>query len=59
MDKQFGSVTPGKTANLVLVNGAVAKDLGKLRQVETVFLDGYRLSGDELRKASGLSGTPD
>lgn len=59
MDKQFGSVTPGKTANLILVNGDVAKDLGKLRQVETVFLDGYRLSGDELRKASGLSGTPD
>jgi hypothetical protein len=29
-----------------------------LRRTTTVFLDGYRLSGDELRKASGFSGAP-
>ncbi|QPC97979.1 amidohydrolase family protein [Qipengyuania soli] len=59
MDKDFGSVTEGKVANLVLVDGDVSQDIGKLRKVETVFLDGYRLSGDALRKASGLSGMPE
>jgi imidazolonepropionase-like amidohydrolase len=59
MDKEFGSITPGKTANLVLVNGDVSQDLGNLRQVETVFLDGYRLNADALRQASGLSGMPE
>lgn len=59
MDKEFGSVTPGKTANLILVNGDVSKDLTRLRKVETVFLDGYRLDADDLRVASGLSGMPD
>ncbi len=59
MDKEFGSITPGKTANLVLVNGDVSQNLAHLRQVETVFLDGYRLDADALRKASGLSGRPD
>lgn len=59
MDKEFGSVTPGKTANLVLVDGDVSRDLANLHHVETVFLDGYRLDGDELRSASGLSGMPE
>lgn len=58
MDKQFGSVTPGKVANLILVDGDVSKDLANLYRVETVFLDGYRLSADKLRKATGLSGMP-
>lgn len=55
MDKMFGSVTPGKTANLILVDGDVSKKLANLHRVETVFLDGYRLDADELRRASGLS----
>lgn len=59
MDKEFGSVTPGKTANLILVDGDVSQDLTRLRQVETVFLDGYRHDADALREASGLSGRPD
>ena len=59
MDKDFGSITPGKTANVILVDGDVSKDLNNLRHVETVFLDGYRLNGDALRSASGLSGMPD
>jgi len=36
----------------------VSKDLGSLRHVETVFLDGYRLDGKALREASGLNGMP-
>lgn len=58
MDGSVGSVAVGKTANLILVDGDVSKDIRKLRQVRTVFLDGYRLDGDALRKASGLSGMP-
>jgi imidazolonepropionase-like amidohydrolase len=58
MDNRTGSVTPGKTADLILVEGDVSKDLGNLRHIDTVFLDGYRLSGNKLREASGLSGMP-
>jgi hypothetical protein len=36
----------------------VSKDLGNLRHVDTVFLDGYRLDAAQLRAASGLSGMP-
>ena len=36
--------------------GDASNDMAVLRRTTTVFLDGYRLSGDELRKASGLSG---
>lgn len=59
MDKEFGSVTVGKVANLILVDGDVSKKIANLHRVETVFLDGYRLKADDLRSASGLSGMPD
>jgi imidazolonepropionase-like amidohydrolase len=58
MDGQFGSIEPGKTASMILVDGDASKDMAVLRSVSTVFLDGYRLSADELRKASGFSGAP-
>lgn len=58
MDRRTGSITVGKDADLVLVNGDVEQDLGNLRHVETVILDGFRLDGAALRKASGLSGMP-
>jgi imidazolonepropionase-like amidohydrolase len=58
MDGQFGSIEPGKTASLILVDGDASKDMAALRRVSTVFLDGYRLSADALRKASGFSGAP-
>lgn len=58
MDDRAGSIAPGKTANIILVQGDVSKDLGNLRHVETVFLDGYRLDGAALRQASGLTGMP-
>jgi imidazolonepropionase-like amidohydrolase len=58
MDDRIGAIGPGKTADLLLVDGDVSRDLAKLRHVETVFLDGYRLSGAELRKAAGLNGMP-
>lgn len=58
MADRFGSVEAGKTASMILVDGDASKDMAALRRVSTVFLDGYRLSGDELRKASGFSGAP-
>lgn len=58
MDARVGSIAVGKTANLILVDGDVSANLGALRHVRTVFLDGYRLSGAALREASGLSGMP-
>jgi imidazolonepropionase-like amidohydrolase len=58
MDGRVGSITRGKTADLILVDGDVSKNLHNLHYVQTVFLDGYRLDGEALRKASGLSGMP-
>jgi imidazolonepropionase-like amidohydrolase len=58
MDGEFGSITPGKTASMILVAGDASKDIGALRRITTVFLDGYRLDAGELRKASGFSGAP-
>ena len=58
MADRAGSIAPGKTANIILVDGDVSKALGNLRHVETVFLDGYRLDGAALREASGLSSMP-
>ena len=58
MDDRTGSIAPGKTADIILVDGDVSKNLANLRHVDTVFLDGYRMSGAALRQASGLSGMP-
>jgi hypothetical protein len=53
-----GSIAVGKEADLLLVDGDVSADLGKLRRVHTVVLDGYVMDGDALRKAAGFSGMP-
>jgi imidazolonepropionase-like amidohydrolase len=58
MADRTGSIAPGMTTDLILVDGDVSKDLADLRHVDTVFLDGYRLDGVALRQASGLSGMP-
>ena len=58
MDDRTGSIAPGKTADIILVDGDVSRDLANLRHVDTAFLDGYRLDGAALRQASGLSGMP-
>ena len=57
-DKRTGSITVGKEADMVLVDGDVSKDLGALRRVVTVVSDGYVMDGDELRKAAGYGGRP-
>lgn len=57
-DKRTGSIAVGKEADMVLVDGDVAKDLGALRRVVTVVSDGYVMDGEALRKDSGFSGRP-
>jgi len=58
MADRVGAIAPGKTADVLLVDGDVSRDLASLRHVDTVFLDGYRLDGQALRSASGLTGMP-
>jgi imidazolonepropionase-like amidohydrolase len=53
-----GSIKVGKEADMVLVAGDVANDLGALRRVVTVISDGYVMDGDALRAAAGFSGMP-
>ncbi|MBB6424721.1 amidohydrolase family protein [Sphingopyxis sp. JAI128] len=57
-DKRTGSIAVGKEADMVLVDGDPATDLGALRRVVTVVSDGYVMDADELRKAAGYGGRP-
>ena len=57
-DKATGSVTVGKEADLVLVDGDVSKDIGAMRRTVWVMSDGALMNADELRQAAGFSGRP-
>ena len=57
-DKRTGSITVGKTADLVLVDGDPSKRIGDLRHTRVVMLDGKLLDADALRTAAGFSGRP-
>ncbi len=58
IEDRTGSITVGKEADMVLVDGDVSQDLGALRRVLTVVSDGYVMDGDALRAAAGFSGMP-
>lgn len=53
-----GSITVGKEADLLLVDGDPEKNIGDLRHVDQVMSDGYLMSGDALRKEAGYSAMP-
>jgi len=57
-DTRTGSIAVGKEADMVLVDGDPATEIGALRRVVTVVSDGYVMDADELRKAAGYSGRP-
>jgi imidazolonepropionase-like amidohydrolase len=57
-DRQTGSITVGKNADLVLVEGDPSRQLGALRQTRVVMLDGELLDADALRQAAGYSARP-
>jgi imidazolonepropionase-like amidohydrolase len=57
-DARTGSIKPGKTADLVLVEGDPSKHIGDLRQTRLVMLGGRLIDGDALRSAAGFNGRP-
>jgi imidazolonepropionase-like amidohydrolase len=57
-EKNTGSISVGKTADLVLVEGDPSQRLSDLRQTRLVMLAGKLLDADALRAAAGFSGRP-
>jgi imidazolonepropionase-like amidohydrolase len=57
-DKRTGSITVGKEADLLLVDGDPSKRIGDLRHVDQVMSDGVLMDGDALRTAAGFNGMP-
>jgi hypothetical protein len=58
VEDKVGSIVPGQAADLVLIDADVSKNIGALRQVETVMQAGMLMDGDALRSAAGISGKP-
>jgi imidazolonepropionase-like amidohydrolase len=57
-EKTTGSISAGKVADLVLVEGDPSRRLSDLRQTRVVMLAGKLLDADALRTAAGFSGRP-
>jgi imidazolonepropionase-like amidohydrolase len=57
-DKDYGSVAPGKVADVVIVNGKPAERVSELRKVEQVIRAGRLYDVQELRTATGLTRRP-
>lgn len=57
-DQETGSITIGKQADLVLVDGDASRAIGMLRRTEWVMSDGRLMDADALRTAVGFSGRP-
>jgi hypothetical protein len=57
-DQHTGSIKVGKTADLALVEGDPARQIGALRQTRIVMLDGRIMDADALRGAAGFAGRP-
>jgi imidazolonepropionase-like amidohydrolase len=57
-DQNTGSISVGKIADLVLVEGDPSQRLSDLRQTRLIMLAGKLLDADALREAAGFSGRP-
>jgi imidazolonepropionase-like amidohydrolase len=57
-DTRTGSITVGKAADLLLVDGDPSTRIGDLRHTRVVLMDGKVMDADALRKAAGFSGRP-
>jgi imidazolonepropionase-like amidohydrolase len=57
-EQHTGSISVGKIADLVLVEGDPSQRLSDLRQTRLVMLAGRLLEADALRAAAGFSGRP-
>ena len=58
LEAQTGSITVGKTADLVLVDGDPSKRISDLRNTRVVMMDGRVMDADALRNAAGFAGRP-
>jgi imidazolonepropionase-like amidohydrolase len=54
-EKELGSITPGKYADIVLVNGDPVRHIQDVRKIETVIQSGNVLRPSELYPAMGIS----
>jgi imidazolonepropionase-like amidohydrolase len=57
-EARTGSITVGKAADLLLVDGDPSKRIGDLRNTRLVMMDGKVMDADALRRAAGFSGRP-
>jgi imidazolonepropionase-like amidohydrolase len=55
MDKDFGSIEPGKTADLILIDGDPTKNISDVRRIDTVIKGGDVYKPAELYPAFGIS----
>jgi imidazolonepropionase-like amidohydrolase len=53
-DKDYGSLAPGKVADVVIVNGKPAEHVSDLRKVEQVIRGGRLYDIQDLKVATGL-----
>ncbi len=56
--EETGSISVGKQAELILVEGDPSRDIGDLRNVIMVMRDGRLMQASDLRSAVGISGPP-
>ena len=54
-DDQLGSITPGKLADLIVVDGDPTARISEIRRVELVVKNGTVIKPDQLYRALGLS----
>ena len=57
-DKDYGSIAPGKVADIVIVNGKPAEHVSDLRKIEQVLRAGRLYDVQDLRSATGLARRP-
>lgn len=53
-DRDVGSITPGKFADVILVQGNPAETIGDIRNVETIVKNGVMYDSQELYRAVGV-----
>ena len=58
LDRDLGSVAPGKLADLIVVDGDPVADIGALRRVQTVVKGGVVYSVPALDRALGVEPEP-
>ncbi len=48
LEEEYGTVTPGKRADLLLLNGNPLSDIGKTREIDTLFFNGRLFTRSDL-----------